>query len=92
MIKRQHRCPYYLLKIQINEIDKYLSKKKLEDKILNQINFCTQKIKEYQSIIQQIYNLIKQMVKFNEPKPLLKCVEEALISPLTKNNTLSLVK
>lgn len=32
------------------------------------------------------------MIKYNEPKPLLKCVEEALISPLTKNNTLSLVK
>ena len=32
------------------------------------------------------------MAKFNEPKPLLKYVEEALISSLTKNNTLSLVK
>ena len=32
------------------------------------------------------------MIKYSEPKPLLKCVEEALISPLTKNNTLSLVK
>ncbi len=50
------------------------------------------KDKEYQSIIQQIYNLIKPFIKYNEPKPLLKCVEETLISPLTKNNTLSLFK
>ena len=58
----------------------------------NQINIYSQRIKEYQSIIQHIYSLIKPLIKYNESKPLLKYVEEALISPLTKNNNLFLVK
>ena len=65
----------------INNYQKKNEVKTLEN-FQNQINICSQNIKEYQSIIQQIYNLIKPMIKFNEPNSLLKCVEEALISPL----------
>ena len=93
---RQHRCPYFILKIKKEEIEEYLSKKKVDDNALQnyqqQLNICSQKVKEYQSVLQQIYNLVKPLVNSTEPKPLLECVEEAFISPLTKTNTLSLVK
>ena len=91
-----HRCPYFILKIKKEEIEEYLSKKKVDDNTLQnyqrKLNIFSQKVKEYQSILQQIYNLVKPLVNSTEPKPLLDFVEEAFISPLTKTNTLSLVK
>jgi integrase len=92
---RQHRCPYYLLKISKDEFDKFMLHKSQEDNQIkyyqSQLNILSEKIKVYESAIQNIFNIVKPIPKFKEPIPLTECVERAYLSPITKSNTLILV-
>lgn len=95
MKARQHRCPYYLLKISKTELDEFISHKKQEQNEIkyyqSQINALSEKIKVYESAIHNIFNTIKPIYNFAEPIPLIECVEKAYLSPITKSNTLVLV-
>lgn len=96
MNKRQHRCPYYLLKINKKEYDEYQSNKESFSKIIqnyqNQLNIYSNKLATYESIFQKIFNIIKPISNYDEPKSLLKCIEDAYMSEITKKNTSILVK
>lgn len=96
MKKRQHRCPYYLLKLNKKDYDEFQTKKIFYDDLIEkyqtQINIYSNKIMEYESIINQIFNIIKPVSQYKEPKSLIKCIEDAYLSKSTKENALILIK
>ncbi len=62
MNKRQHRCPYYLLKINKKEYDEYQTNKEPYSKAIqnyqNKINIFSNKLATYESIfLKNILNI-----------------------------------
>lgn len=75
---RQHRCPFYLLKIDKNEYESFKTQRQNYDNIINnyqnKLNIYSHKLTKYESIIQQISNsfnaliLVKKYIKFCNDK------------------------
>ena len=65
MKKRQHRCPYYLLKMNKMEYDEF---KNYYDELIQQyqtqLNLDSNKLATYESIIKQIFNIIKSVSQY----------------------------
>ena len=84
-----------MLKINKNEYQDFKNKTQNYDNIIsnfqNQLNIYSHELAKYKSIVQQMANVIKPITLYNEPKSIIKCVQDAYLSESTKENTLILV-
>ena len=96
MGQRQHRCPYYLLKISKDDIDNIkslkLNQKNDFDAFNRQINSLTQKCLSLQSSIKKIMDILHPYYKSEEPLSLEECVNKSFLNTKTKSSTFSLIK
>ena len=96
MGKRQHRCPFYLLKITQNDLA-YINKIKAQnEKTLlfydKQINSLTQQFLSLKTSITKIIEILNPFLVKQEPLSLEECVEKSFLNKKTKRSTLSLIK
>ena len=96
MQKRKHRCSFYLLKLNKKEYDEFQTNNNYYDMLIqkyqNQLNISSNKLTTYESIINQIFNIIKPVSQYKEPKSIIKFIEDAYLSKSTKENSLILIK
>ena len=96
MKNRQHRCLFYLLKLNKKEYDEFQTNNNYYDMLIqkyqNQLNISSNKLTTYESIINQIFNIIKPVSQYKEPKSIIKFIEDAYLSKSTKENSLILIK
>ena len=80
MKHRQHRCPYYILQINKNDLNEFKAKKENNNDLIikyqNQLHLYANKLSLYQSILSNILNQVKPIFPEYEPKSLIKCVED----------------
>jgi integrase len=96
MGKRQHRCPYYLLKITVNDFELLKAQKLKNDttvdlyqKQLNSLNLEYQSLK---SCLEKIIDIIKPFIGNKQNYSLEEVVEKSFLNIKTKNYVLSLIK
>jgi len=96
MGKRQHRCPFYLLKITKNDLEIINSSKKnnnnaieLYERQLNTLSLEYQKLK---GILEKIVDIIKPYLDYKHNYTLEEVVNNSLLDDKTKKSTLSLIK
>ena len=93
---RQHRCPFYQLKIEKKDLELIKSKKNDRENSIDyyktQINSLSQKFLSFQSCIKQIIDIINPFIKHEEPLTLEECVNKSFLNSKTKSSTLSLLK
>ena len=96
MGQRQHRCPFYLLKITPKDLEKIKSSK-TEDGIQlslyeNQLNILTLKFQELKGCIDKIIDIINPFISSKKNYSLQECVQNSLLNEKTKTSTLSLIR
>ena len=96
MGKRQHRCPYYLLKITQKDLEIIKTKKSntetnlsLYQKQINSLNLQFQLIK---SVLEKIIDIIKPFLENKQTYTLEEVVQKSFLNNKTKSSVLSLIK
>ena len=96
MGKRQHRCPFYLLKITTKDLEFINSfKSKNIDIIENytkQLNSVTWELQTLKWCFQRITEAMRPYIDYKPVYTLEEVVENSLLNPKTKKSTLSLMK
>lgn len=96
MRRRQHRCPFYLLKITPQDLESINKNKNIKESSLKlyetQINTLTSKYNALKSCIFQILDIIEPFKIDKKIITLEECVEKSFLNTKTKNSTLSLIR
>lgn len=93
---RQHRCPFYLLKITPKDLE-FIKTKKLKDDNLNklyekQLNNLTIQYQSLKGCFDKIVEIISPFLNNKTYYSLEDVVDNSLLNPSTKKATLSLIK
>ena len=82
---RQHRCPFYQLKITRKDLELIKLKKNDKENSIDyyktQINSLTQKFLSFQSCIKQIIDIINPLIKHDEPLTLEEYDNKSFLIP-----------
>lgn len=93
---RQHRCPFYLLKIIPKDLEYIKKNKIIKETSLKayetQINNLTSRYNELKACIIKISDIIEPFKIDKKILTLEECVEKSLLNTKTKNSTLSLIR
>ena len=95
MGKRQHRCPFYLLKITTKDLELINSRKKTTESNLNlyqkQINNLNQQFQSTKSILEKIIDIIHPFIENKQTYSLEEVVQNSFLNNKTKKSVLSLI-
>ena len=92
---RQHRCPFYLLKITKNDLDLINKIKQKNDSIIElyqkQLNSVTLQYQTLKGVFDKIVNVIRPYLDYKQNYTLEEVVENSLLNNKTKKSTISLI-
>jgi integrase len=96
MGQRQHRCPFYLLKITPKDLER-INSTKSEDIIQlslyeNQLNSLSLQFQELKGCFNKIIDILNPFINTKKNYSLQECVQNSLLNEKTKKSTLSLIR
>ena len=96
MGQRQHRCPFYLLKITPKDLER-INSTKAEDIIHlslyeNQLNSLSLQFQELKGCVNKIIDILNPFINAKKNYSLQECVQNSLLNEKTKKSTLSLIR
>ena len=92
---RQHRCPFYLLKITKDDLDLIHKMKHSNDNLIElyqkQLNTISLEYQTLKGLFQKIVDIVKPYLDFKHNYSLDEVVENSLLNNKTKKSTMSLI-
>ena len=92
---RQHRCPFYLLKITKDDLNLINKIKQNNDNIIGfyqkQLNTVTLEYQTLKGVFEKIVDIVKPYLEYKHNYSLDEVVENSLLNEKTKKSTMSLI-